>query len=193
MCGSCWAFSTVGSMEAFLALKHEQKVQSLSAQELVDCSGDYGNQGCNGGLMTNAYDYIEDHGLTTEEKYPYEGSDMNCQQIPDTDKLHVSKYKSLQCESTKELSEALAKVPVSIALEVQYDFQAYTGGIYENDDCGSQLNHGVLLVGQKDNYYIVKNSWSESWGEEGYIRIAYKKGSGTCGMANSWNVIPTDE
>ena len=93
----------------------------------------------------------------------------------------------------KQLTSFLKEGPVSVALEVQGDFQAYTGGIYksEDPDCGSGLNHGVLLVGQKDNYYIVKNSWGESWGEDGYIRLEIGKGSGTCGIANDWDVLPT--
>ena len=90
----------------------------MSTQELVDCSTDYENYGCGGGLMTNAYDYIHDSGLTTEKKYPYKGRNMKCKKIDDKDNFHVSKYQALKGKSTRELSEALAKVPVSIALEV---------------------------------------------------------------------------
>lgn len=194
MCGSCWAFSTAGSMEGYLAIKgHQTEAVSLSTQELMDCSRKYGNMSCNGGEMRNAFKYIIDHGLTTEEKYPYRGRDQKCKKVKKEDKLFIPSFTALENQSTSELSDALKKNPVSIGIEVQSDFQAYTGGVYENENCGSELNHGVLLVGQKDNYYVVKNSWGPDWGEEGYIRIAYREGAGTCGMASHDDVYPVDK
>lgn len=193
MCGSCWAFSTTGSMEAFLAQK-SGKLVSLSEQQLVDCSSDQGNMGCNGGLMTSAYDYIAQNGLETEQDYPYKGRDMICKADPKKSTNIVSKYQILDQADVTQLTEFLKKGPVSVALEVQYDFQAYSGGVYRSEDpeCGSGLNHGVLLVGQKKNYYIVKNSWGGDWGEEGFIRMEIGVGSGTCGIANNWDVLPTE-
>lgn len=78
MCGSCWAFSAAGALESAMAIKNNSKVPNLSEQELVDCSREYGNQGCNGGLMGLGYDYVMDHHLNTEEKYPYTGRDGKC-------------------------------------------------------------------------------------------------------------------
>ena len=190
MCGSCWAFSTTGSFEGILAINGKGLVD-LSEQELVDCSRSYGNMGCNGGLMTYAYKYIKDHGLTDEAHYPYTARNGVCKGQGFKPRYKVSAFETLSARSTEKLSDLLKKNPVSVALEVQRDFQAYRGGVYKNSNCGRALNHGVLLVGQKDNYYVVKNSWGGSWGEQGYIRMEITSGSGTCGIANPWDVIPT--
>lgn len=197
-CGSCWAFSTTGSFESFLAIRNKLDlnggVLELSEQELVDCSGEYGNYGCNGGLMSAAYKYIAKSSLHSEEAYPYKGYEQDCNASRATgDTQTVKNVRELSNYDTKDLSEWLEKGPVSIAIGVSYDFQAYTGGVYTGEGCKyTGLNHGVLLVGQKANYFIVKNSWGTSWGEKGYIRMKNISGSGACHMANQMDVQPVD-
>lgn len=190
MCGSCWAFSTTGSLEGALAI-NKGSLPSLSEQELVDCSRSYGNNGCNGGLMQFGFAYIQDHSVGTEKDYPYQGRDQSCKRKDEGERYAVTDYVTLDPVDVTGLSAALEKGPVSVALEVRRDFQMYKRGVYTaSKSCGSRLNHGVLLVGQKDNYYIVKNSWSSGWGEKGFIRMAIDTGRGTCGIANQADGYP---
>lgn len=188
-CGSCWAFSTTGSVEGawFLA---KGNLTPLSEQQLVDCSGPEGNQGCNGGLMDYAFQYIIDNkGITTEAEYPYTAADGTCQAKGKSVAATLSGFKDVTPNSDLALMTAIAQQPVSIAVEAdQSVFQFYSGGVMDST-CGTQLDHGVLAVGYgtdtgKD-YYKVKNSWGADWGEKGYIRLgrgAKFDPSGQCGI-----------
>lgn len=191
-CGSCWAFSTTGSMEsAYRIFKNEDL--EFSEQELVDCSGSYGNMGCNGGIMSAAFDYIQDSELTTED-YRYTARRGSCKSKRYTNRYGINGYEQISPIDVSGLMSALDQQPVSVAIEVQEDFMHYSGGVYASDDedCGQALNHGVLAVGYStdDDFIKVKNSWSEMWGEEGYIRMKIGSGSGTCGIANPAAVYP---
>lgn len=181
-CGSCWSFSASGATEGAWAISGKGLV-SLSEQQLVDCSGSYGNNGCNGGDMDAAFQYIEANGLCTEASYPYKAAQGTCKKCSAV--AHLNGYIDISDE-TGILSE-LQKGPVSIGLEAdQSVFQFYSGGVLDDSSCGTQLDHGVLIVGYgtdgstgKD-YWIVKNSWGSDWGENGYIRIVRNKGM--CGI-----------
>lgn len=189
-CGSCWAFSTTGSVEGAWFLSNGTLV-SLSEQQLVDCSTAEGNQGCNGGLMDYGFQYIIDNkGITTEAAYPYTATGPNsCESTGKPVAATLSGFKDVAPNSETALMTAIAQQPVSVAVEAdQSVFQFYSGGVMDST-CGTQLDHGVLAVGYgtdggKD-YFLVKNSWGADWGEKGYIRLgrgAKFNPSGQCGI-----------
>jgi len=190
-CGSCWSFSSTGSLEGLNAIKNHNLL-SFSEQQLVDCSGSYGNQGCNGGLMDQAFQYVMSQGIELESTYPYTAQDGNCQYSASQVKFKNTGFKDVTANSESQLQAAVAQQPISIAIEAdQSCFQFYTSGVLDDKSCGTQLDHGVLIVGYgtqggKD-YWIVKNSWGTSWGMEGYIYIARSSGQGICGI----NMMPS--
>jgi len=160
-------------------------LSSFSEQELVDCSGAEGNQGCNGGLMDDGFTYVEEHGLCFESAYPYEAADGTCRASSCTSKVSVTSYTDITAGSTADLKTACGNVgPISIAVDANFMWQMYTGGIFNSYCNPSKLDHGVLLVGYASDYWKVKNSWGASWGESGYIRLAGTDAN-TCGLANS--------
>jgi C1A family cysteine protease len=196
-CGSCWSFSTTGALEGAYAIK-KGTLASFSEQQLVDCDtlGNGGrDHGCNGGLMDNAFNWIaKNNGLCLETEYPYvSGTTMaagtcktSCKLVAGSDIL-----KHVDVDSTDlGLMTALAQQPVSVAIEAdEREFQLYKSGVL-TAKCGTGLDHGVLVVGYGTeagvDYYKIKNSWSTSWGENGYIRIGrgpqYNGGQGQCGV-----------
>lgn len=188
-CGSCWAFSTTGALEGAYFLS-KKTLDSFSEQQLVDCSGAYGNQGCNGGLMDNAFRYIQKNGITTENVYPYIAEDSNCKYKSSQLVTKISSHKDVK-EDEGALKDAVAQQPISIAIYA-LTIMHYKSGIYNNyAECPSGLlDHGVLAAGygtdKGQDYWLVKNSWGASWGENGYIRFARKSsGPGICGLATS--------
>jgi C1A family cysteine protease len=190
-CGSCWAFSTTGSVEGAVKIK-TGTLTSLSEQQLVDCAGSAGNQGCNGGLMDYAFEWIiKQKGICTEAAYPYTGQDGRCKAGCKVGSP-ISSYKDVTSGSESALQAAVKIGPVSVAIEAdQSAFQFYSGGIF-SAACGTQLDHGVLAVGygtQGQNYWIVKNSWGTSWGESGYIRMIMGKNECGISLAASYPVV----
>jgi C1A family cysteine protease len=183
-CGSCWAFSTTGALEGAFQIK-EKTLPNLSEQQLVDCAGDSGNMGCNGGLMDYAFTWLQDNGACTQTEYPYKGYDQDCQKQCQSH-YKTKGYTDVQSGSEAALTAAVTKAPTSVAIEAdQSAFQFYSGGIF-TAACGQQLDHGVTAVGfvtsGSQPYWIVKNSWGTSWGEQGYIRMV--RGKNQCGINN---------
>jgi len=175
-CGSCWAFSTVAFLESQTLIKNN-KGQTFSEQQLVDCDK-VSDQGCNGGLMQTAFDYIQQKGLESDSKYPYKAKDQACKY--DASSV-VAKVKNVQCyedQTATQVKQYLNSVgPLAIAVDAT-DFQSYDSGILSCSAYG--LDHGVLLVGYGNengqDFWIVKNSWGKNWGESGFIRVSANKG-----------------
>jgi C1A family cysteine protease len=188
-CGSCWAFSSVASLEGAHAVK-SGKLLKFSEQQLVDCAYvQYGNFGCNGGLEQNAFTYWESHAAVSESAYPYTATKGSCQagSVNDTG-VAVSTYTDVTPESESQVKAALAQQPISIAIEAdKLVFQLYTSGVFDSTSCGTSLDHAVALVGYGSDagqdYFILRNSWGTTWGESGYMRIADTgNGAGICGF-----------
>ncbi|GAA0180617.1 cysteine protease [Lithospermum erythrorhizon] len=189
-CGSCWAFSTVGAVEGINQIV-SGSITSLSEQELVDCDKSY-NQGCNGGLMDYAFDFIiKNGGIDTEEDYPYSGRDGTCDQYrKNAHVVSIDGFEDVPQNDEKSLRKAVAHQPVSVAIEAGgRAFQLYTSGVFTGM-CGTQLDHGVVAVGYGTengvDYWIVRNSWGSSWGENGYIKLhrnVANTTTGKCGIA----------
>jgi len=194
-CGSCWAFSTTGSVEGCHFLSQKSLV-GLSEQNLVDCSGSYGNEGCNGGLMTQAMDYIiANKGIDTEKSYPYTARDGTCRFNAANVGSTETAYTNVVSGSESDLQAKVYAGPTSVAIDASHSsFQFYSSGVYNEPSCSpSQLDHGVLAVGWGTSgstaYWIVKNSWGTSWGQQGYIWMTRNK-SNQCGIA-TMSTLPT--
>jgi len=190
-CGSCWAFSATAALEGAHALSGKPYV-ALAEQQLVDCSGAFGNMGCNGGLMDQAFEYLINatQGEDTSAAYPYKGVGGACAYSPATVGATIKSFVDVKAADENALTEAVSSVgPVSVAIDAASDFMFYSSGVYDSTQCSSSpqtLNHGVTAVGYGTDgaapFWIVRNSWGASWGEAGYIRMA--RGKNMCGIAD---------
>jgi len=190
-CGSCWSFSTTGAIEGAFKIAGNP-LTSFSEEELVECdNSQHGGSdgGCNGGLMDNAFNWVSQNGLCTEDSYPYNsgsGSAGSCRMSSCTPVATLTGHVDVPDEDA--MVPALTIGPVSVAIQADTStFQLYKGGVLDDAKCGEQLDHGVLAVGfgtdSGKDYYKVKNSWGPGWGESGYIRMV--RGKDQCGIAKS--------
>lgn len=192
-CGSCWAFSAIAALEGAVCAQTDQGLPMLSEQQLVDCSKRNGNFGCNGGTMGLAFQYaIRNRYLCTSDDYPYYAEEKNCREslCKNYVEVPIETYRYVIPRTAYSLKSALARYgPISVAIQAdQTPFQFYKSGVFDAP-CGTKVNHGVVLVGYdvdeqtNKEYWLVRNSWGESWGEKGYIRLALHSGrKGTCGI-----------
>ena len=189
-CGSCWTFSTVGCMESAHLIKYGS-LATYSEQQLVDCAGAFENYGCNGGLPSQAFEYIlYNGGLSSEDDYPYYAETRNCTVDSSTYIIDVLEgATNITAGDETELKDAVYNFgPTSVCFEVVDDFSGYTSGVYTSTTCGntqSDVNHAVLAVGYGTedgmDYWLVKNSWGTAWGDEGFFKI--QRGVNMCGIA----------
>jgi len=185
-CGSCWAFSSTGALESAARIFNTAD-PLLSEQQLVDCSSSYGNHGCNGGWYYYAYNYLKaGQLLETEGDYPYAGVNQTCSDdslgvMSDTGYVTVG-------QNNDAMKSAIAQQPCNVAVAAgNYHFQSYTGGILSASGCPTRIDHAILAVGYGSEngleYWIVKNSWGATWGENGYVRMEIADTrKGTCGI-----------
>ena len=195
-CGSCWAFSTTGSLEGQMFRK-TGKLVSLSEQNLIDCSVKWNNYGCIGGLAIRAFRYIRDNGgIDTEESYPYKGEDGTCQYSTSNIGANCTGFVEVKKYDEDALVNATASVgPISVSIDASHNsIVHYSSGVYYEPVCSEIiLDHAVLVVGygteNGQDYWLVKNSWGTDWGENGYIKMARNR-KNNCGIATE-GVFPT--
>ena len=190
-CGSCWAFSSVCAMEGahYIATG---TLAEFSEQQLVDCAKySWGNLGCSGGLQENAFNYYESYEAINRDSYPYTAKNGSCQytSLSNTG-VDVSTYVNTTPGSVSQTKAAIAQQPISVSIEAdKMVFQLYSGGVFDSSSCGTNLDHAVALVGYGtdagQDYFILRNSWGVTWGEQGYMRISTDSGTrnkGICGV-----------
>jgi len=198
-CGSCWAFSTTGSLEGLYYL-NKKVLLSFSEQQLVDCSSSC--YGCNGCWPYVAMEYSAKHGMALEKLYPYHAYQSQCNIPKNISLINTNTgYECVEQKSVEQMQAAVVQQPVSIAVEAdQSSFQFYSSGVVTSG-CGDSLDHAILIVGfdltqEGSNYWIVKNSWGADWGNQGYIWIgaddSANQGYGVCGILRC-GTIPTNK
>lgn len=198
-CGSCWTFSTVGAMESHWNILGKGRNLTFSEQQLVDCAGDFENYGCDGGLPSQAFEYIKHvGGLESDLTYPYKGVDNPCTHRPEISVAHCryGSYNITQGDENEAAERLYNAGPISVAFEVLDDFISYAGGVYAVKNCGTgtmDVNHAVLATGFGEEngkkFWNVKNSWGTDWGVNGYFKI--ERGTNMCAIAqcNSYPLI----
>ncbi|KAL6865204.1 hypothetical protein ACP4OV_016355 [Aristida adscensionis] len=182
-CACCWAFSVVGAVEGIHQITTGQLL-SLSEQQLLDCSSDKSD--CNTGFKGLAFEYIiKNGGIATEDAYPYTAKKGVCRSVKPA--VKITNFEVVPEDNEDALAKVVAHQPVAVSIDAT-KFQFYGGGVMQGKDCGTNLTHGMTLVGygltqDGTKYWLLKNQWGEKWGEKGYMRL--ERGTGACGVAKS--------
>jgi C1A family cysteine protease len=163
-------------------LKYQFQID-FSEQQLIDCSSSYGNEGCNGGMMNNAYKYVINNGITLETYYPYRQTGSSCKYNSQTMPHFSIADSTVVYGDCSALLAILKKRPVAVLISANPSFIFYRSGVLNS--CGYTINHAIQLVGVVNNssggYYIGKNSWGTAWGDQGYVYIDNKiEGGNLC-------------
>ncbi|XP_038633659.1 procathepsin L-like [Scyliorhinus canicula] len=183
-CASCWAFASAATMEGQLFNKTNNLI-TLSEQNLLDCAKSYNDKGCAGGWMSHAFKYIRDNGIEADGTYPYTATKQECSFNEANSVGTLQNYVKLTKTTEEEILKAVANHgPVGVYVYMSSLFMGYKSGIFEDDSCTETPNHAVTVVGYvntpQDQYWIIKNSFSKSWGEDGYMRMKMNKN--VCGI-----------
>ena len=197
-CGSCWSFSANASTESAHAIFYST-LPNLSEQQLVSCSGSFGNQGCNGGWYYYAWDYNVKTPLASETTYPYTSGNFGvtgtCKYVAGSGTIYNQSQTDV-AGNTTAIMTAIAQQVVSVAIQADTTtFQSYKSGVITSSACGTNIDHAVAAVGygtdpSAGGYYLVRNSWGTSWGDQGYVKIGQASGAGICGI-NQYVAYPT--
>ncbi|KAL7713784.1 Cysteine proteinase 3 [Entamoeba marina] len=199
-CGSCYSFASVAALESRLLIKGSNKYTAdnidFSEQQIVSCSG---QDKCEGGNAINTYTYIQSKGLMDESDFPYTSTNGTCKYVRSKTVVTCDGYSNIKRGSEDALTEAIAEGPVFIAIDASHaSFKFYKKGIYNNPLCSRiKLSHAVVAIGygseNGEDYYIVRNSWGEDWGENGYVRMT-RNGNNQCGIATAAVIVknPTE-
>ena len=194
-CGSCWAHAAAEQMESDgMRLLGNPASLTLSVQQMVSCDHGDAQLGCMGGLQETAFDYVRDNGgIVSEQDYPYssyEGSTGRCDSSKDNYIVGVKGYDFMFDATVQETEQSFTNYMLSEAggtISIGVDattWSTYTGGVMSNCGKGTDINHSVQAVGvdssSSGGYWKIRNSWSPSWGEDGFIRVQY--GANTCGL-----------
>lgn len=183
-CGACWAFAVTGAIEGHIAAKTGE-LPLLSEQNLVDCSKSQGNEGCGGGFPFNGFQYvIENKGIASGLKYPYTTTEGECVYTEEKKAAEIKDFMVIPPGDENEMKRIIAtKGPIACSIHAELDsFILYKRGIYDDQECNDgELDHSILVVGYGTengaDYWIIKNSWSEVWGEKGYMKLPRNKNS----------------
>ncbi|XP_072943823.1 cathepsin L-like proteinase [Epargyreus clarus] len=186
-CGSCWTFGTTAAVEGALARKNGGRLYRLANQALIDCAWGFGVSGCDGGFDIAAYRWMMEYGLPTEEEYgPYANREGFCHIENMTRTYPILGFTNVTPFSAKALKVALVNHgPLSVSIHVTDSLSLYKGGIFYDIECTpTSLNHEVTVVGygerDGDEYWIIKNSWGQTWGVDGYLHISTRDNN--CGV-----------
>ncbi|KAL6864928.1 hypothetical protein ACP4OV_016079 [Aristida adscensionis] len=180
-CQCCWAFCVVAAVEGIHQITTGQLL-SLSEQELLDCTGIISD--CTRGSKSDAFAYIINNGgIATEDAYPYTAKKGSCRSVEPA--VKITNHERVPHDDEDALLAAVAHQPVAVSIEAAEKFRFYHAGVFPGKDCDSHPNHGLTVVGygshDKTKYWLLKNQWGESWGENGYMRL--ERGTNACGIA----------
>lgn len=179
-CGSCYAMAALDAIESQILIKSGKDV-SLSVQEVVDCAGEFETWGCSGGLSHRVIDYVKSNsGISSSRSYPYQEKRNACEssRYPKI-LISLNGFGILGDIDEEMLKIAVVQIgPIAVSIDIDHEsFMRYSGGIYKEPNCSQTYsNHATIVVGfgneNNEDYWILKNSFGEKWGEKGYMRIA---------------------